>query len=236
MISQSAFQEVYSDSKIQYKKQLFGAIETFEHSTVATDELYNVTFTFVGNNKGDYVLDTTKAIGNIFKYAGTNLGNYNPIIRLAAPSKYQIAVINANYQPNIKTTLSAEIAISNNDLNLFSSIDDAQNKGIASKLNWKQLFTDKKWRFSTDFDFEFVHQNFNTEQRFETVEFQRDWNLFNPIGNKQLLNTSFILQKDKNNFVKYGFNYLEYSENYSGVKHTFQGKVRSNKTLFFVDG
>ena len=236
MISQSAYPEVYSDSKIQYKKQRIGAIETFEYSTDATDELYNVTFTFVGNNKGDYILDTTIAIGNIFKYVGTSLGNYNPIIRLAAPSKYQIAVINANYEPNIKTALSAEIAISNNDLNLFSSVDDAQNKGVASKFNWKQIFTDKKWRFSTDFDFEFVHQNFNTEQRFESVEFQRDWNLINPIGNKQLLNTSFILQKNKNNLARYSFNYLEYSENYSGIKHTFQGKFKTKNTQFFVDG
>ena len=236
MVSQSAYKDTYSDSKILYKKTIVGAIETFEHSTLSTDELYAVTFTFVGVKKGDYILNKSTAIGNVFAFVGTNLGSYNPIIRLNAPSKSQVAVINTKYTPNKKTSLFAEIALSNNDLNLFSSLDDKKNKGMASKLNWKHLFIDKKWKFLTDLNYEFVHQNFRTLQRFQPVEFERNWNLVNPNGNRQLINLNLLLEKDKNNFTKYSFNYLEYSENYTGIKHGFQNKIKTKNTQFFIDG
>lgn len=236
MIAQSAYKDVYSDSKILYKKLTAGATETFEYSNNSTDELYNVHFTFVGPNKGDYLLEKTIAIGNVFKFTGTNLGSYSPIVRLAAPSKSQIAVVNATYTPSKKTTLFTEIALSNNDLNLFSSIDDSQNKGMATKLNWKQLFFDNEWKFSTDLDYEFVHQNFNTEQNFESIEYKRDWNLVNPLGNKQLLSTRLILQKKKNSIAKYRFQFLEYSKNYTGIKHHFNSSMQLKNTVFSVDG
>jgi len=236
MVAQSAYKEVYSDSKILYKKTVMGAAETFEHSNNSTDELYNVHFTFVGANKGDYLLDKTIAIGNIFKFIGANLGSYSPITRLAAPSKSQIIVVNSTYTPNKKTRLFTEIALSTNDLNLFSSIDDSQNKGMATKLNWKQQFIDNEWKFSTDLDYEFVHQHFNTEQNFENSEYKRDWNLVNPIGNKQLLSTRFTLKQKKNSLATYRFQFLEYSKNYTGIKHHFNSGIHLKNTVFSVDG
>ena len=235
MISGSAFKDVYSDSRILYKKNTVGTIETFEYSTTPTDELYNVTFTLVGANKGNYVLDKTIAIGNIYKFVGLNLGAYNPIIRLVAPSKYQVAVVNSTYNPTKKTSLFGEIALSNNDLNLFSSIDDSQNKGIATKLNWKQILIDKKWQFSTNLNYEFLHENFTTEQRFQNVEFERNWNLINPLGNRQQVNASFLLKNKQKNSLNYNFNYLEYSENYTGIKHDFIGKVQQKKTFYSLN-
>ena len=119
MIANSAFKDVYSDNRILYKKTTISGSEIFEYSTNANDELYNVTFTFIGTNQGDYILDQTIAIGNIFKYVGTNLGNYNPVIRLNAPTKSQVIAVNSTYKPSEKSSIFGEIAISNNDVNLF---------------------------------------------------------------------------------------------------------------------
>ena len=232
MFANSAYKDVYSENRILYRKVTNGVSENFEYSTNSTDELFNVTFTYFGANKGDYILDKTIAIGNIYKYVGVNLGNYNPVIRLAAPSKSQVVAINTTYNPSKKTNFFGEIAISNNDANLFSSIDDSQNKGLAAKLNWKQVLIDKKWQFSTDVGYEFLHQNFATTQRFQDVEFNRDWNIVNPQGNRHQLNTQFVLKNKQNSKYAYGFNLINHADNYNGIKHDFTSKTKIKNTQF----
>jgi hypothetical protein len=230
MISNSAYKDVYSDSRILYKKQRIGAFETFEYSTNINDELYTVTFTNVGANVGAYVLDRTIAIGAIYKYVGTNLGNYNPVTRLIAPTKAQVIAVNSTYTSK-KTTVFGEIAMSNNDANLFSDIDNSQNKGAATKINWKQLLIDSKWKFSTNLGYEYVHENFATEQRFQAVEFERDWNIDNPSGNRNLFSVLFKLNNTKNTSYTYGFNLMRYSDNYDGIKHDFNSRTQLKKTV-----
>jgi hypothetical protein len=232
MIANSAFKDVYSDNRILYKKTTISGSEIFEYSTNTNDELYNVTFTFIGTNQGDYVLDQTIAIGNIFKYVGTNLGNYNPVIRLNAPTKSQVIAVNSTYKPSEKSSIFGEIAISNNDVNLFSTIDDQNNKGAAVKINWKQILLDRSWQFSTNIGFEFLHQNFATEQGFTPVEFERDWNIVNPSGNRQITNALFTLNNKKNSTFAYGISHLNFSDSYNGTKHLLSGKTTFGKNTF----
>lgn len=230
MVSNSAYKDVYSDSRILYKKQLIGSSDTFKYSTDKNDELYNVTFTFVGSNKGNYSLDRTIAIGNIYKHVGINLGDYSPIIRLAAPSKSQIIAFNSTYTSK-KTSLFGEISLSNNDANLFSSIDDSQNNGAATKLNWKQLFIDSDWKFSTNLGYEYVAQNFSSLQRFQAVEFERDWNIINPTGNRSLFNLFLNVKNKKKGSYTYGIHLMNYTANYNGIKHDFNSKTHLNNTI-----
>lgn len=235
MVAQSAFVDEFSENKILYRKTFVGAVETFEYSTDPNQELYTVTFTNVGTNNGDYVLDRTIAIGNIFRYAGPNLGNYDPIVRLFAPTKLQVAVVNSRYKPSSKTEVNAEIALSNNDLNLFSTIDDNQNKGIATKVKWTQTILDKKWQLLSDVNYQFIHRNFQTVQRFQAVEFNRDWNLVNPMGNQQQISTTLALHNKKENTISYTFDHLSFSSNFSGSKHILRSKIRSANTFFYAD-
>ena len=80
--------------------------EFFEYSTNSEDVLYTVTFSNVGENQGDYNLEDTIAIGNIFSFVGTNQGSYKPIIRLVAPTKSQLFVVQSTYNPSEKTHAS----------------------------------------------------------------------------------------------------------------------------------
>ena len=236
MVAQSAFVDTFSENKILYKKVTVGTQETFEYTTDENVELYTVSFTNVGTNKGNYILDRAIAIGNIFVFVGVNQGNYSPIIKLIAPTKTQIIVVNSSYSPSEKATISAELAFSNNDLNLFSSIDDNQNKGIATKLHWQQIALNKKWRLKSNIDYEFVSTNFSTEKGHESIEFHRDWNLQDFSGKKNLLQTTFTLQKNKSNYFSYGFNHLSYTIGFNGNKHQFLSKLTSKNTSFSLDG
>ncbi len=235
MVSESAYRDEYSENKILYKKTMNGNTEFFEYSTNSSDELYAVTYTNVGQNEGDYIIDRSIAIGTIFKYAGTNLGNYNPIIRLVAPTKTQVFVVKSDYNPSKKTQINTEIAFSNNDANLFSSIDDNQNTAMAAKIDWQQILIDKKWQLKSVVNHEYVQQNFNTEQGWESIEFNRDWNILTNNPTKNLFQSELNLSNKKDDFVLYRFNNLNYTDVFSGSKHELQSKMKLKNTSFFVD-
>src|SRR6478672_784387 len=137
MVAPSAYLDTYSENKILYKKVFVGLNEVFEYSNNPDDVLYNVKFLLVGNNLGNYVLANNQAIGKIYEYvapvAGVPQGNYEPIVRLMAPTKIQIATLLGRYNPSEKTLVDFEVGVSNNDKNLYSNIDDSDNKGLAGK-------------------------------------------------------------------------------------------------------
>jgi hypothetical protein len=235
MVAESAFPDTFDPNRILYRRVQVGTTEVFEYSTNEDDELFNVTFTNVGANQGDYVLDQTLANGNVFAYVGPNLGDFDPIVQLIAPTKLQIALIDTEYKPSEKTSISAELAYSNNDLNLFSDIDNDENQGVATKVNWQQTLSSKKWQLQSDVDYLFIHENFNTIQRFQAVEFNRDWNLFNPQGNQQQISVGLTLKNKENDYATYSFQQLKFTDNYEGSKHLLNAKMKLDSTYFFIN-
>tara|TARA_B110000305_G_scaffold29164_1_gene27370 strand:+ start:1488 stop:4862 length:3375 start_codon:yes stop_codon:yes gene_type:complete len=235
MVGESAYPDVFDANRILYKKVQSGTNDYFEYSTNENDNLFTVTFSNVNNNEGDYILSETFANGNVFVYVGANLGNYQPITQLIAPTKLQVAVLNSSYKPSKKTTILTEVAFSNNDQNLFSTIDNNQNKGIATKLAWKQTLLDKKWKLLSDVNYLFIHKNFNTIQRFQSVEFNRDWNLNNPTGNQQQIGIDLSLQKSEDTFLNYSFQQLQFSDNFKGEKHLITSNLQLKNTSFYTN-
>ena len=235
MVGESAYPDVFDANRILYKKVQSGTNDYFEYSTNENDNLFTVTFSNVNNNEGDYILSETFANGNVFVYVGANLGNYQPITQLIAPTKLQVAVLNSSYKPSKKTTILTEVAFSNNDQNLFSTIDNNQNKGIATKLAWKQTLLDKKWKLLSDVNYLFIHRNFNTIQRFQSVEFNRDWNLNNPTGNQQQIGIDLSLQKSEDTFLNYSFQQLQFSDNFKGEKHLITSNLQLKNTSFYTN-
>jgi hypothetical protein len=65
-----------------------------EYSNDAQQELFNVRFTLVGTNIGNYII-TNSATISVYEYIppvnGIPQGNYEPIIQLIAPTKVQVA-------------------------------------------------------------------------------------------------------------------------------------------------
>ena len=236
MVSESAYLDTFNENKILYKKATNGIQEFFEYSTNETDELYTVSFTNVGISNGDYVLDDTIATGSIFRFVGINQGDFAPITRLVAPTKSQLFIVKSTLNTSKKTTLDAEIAISNNDKNLFSSLDDNQNIAGAAKVNWEQILIDKKWKLTSKISHEYAQQNFFSEQGYEPVEFNRDWNVLTNNATKNYFQSAINLTNKKENYVLYRFNNLTYNNSFKGTKHELKSKINTGKTSFFVNG
>jgi len=239
MVVPSAFADIFEEGKILYKKEIQNGEEIFVFSNNSDDDLFTVRFTYVGDNKGDYGIQTTIASGRIYEYIapvnGIPQGAYEPIIQLVAPNKLQIAVFSADYNPNQKTTINSELAYSVNDVNLFSSLDDGDNKGFASKVNWGQTLIDKTWKLTSDVNVEFISDNFKTIERFRNVEFTRDWDLINPSGNQQFFSTSLSFGNSKKGIIRYQFEKLDFSDNFTGYKHNFLTDIILGKTKINVN-
>jgi hypothetical protein len=235
MVTPSAYLDTFSEDKILYKKIFIGIEEVFEYSTNENDELYQVTFSYVGENLGSYNLKEVIAIGKVFEYVGENLGNYDPIIQLVAPNKLQIAVFNVTYNPSKKTTIHTETAFSTNDENLFSTIDDASNDGIATKLNLEQVIFENKWQLKSNVKIDFIAKDFKPVERLQSIEFNRDWNIETSTGNQKLINTSLVLSNKKNSQIQYDFGNLTFGDNFKGTKHLLFGNIAHKNASFIFN-
>ncbi len=240
MIVPSARAEAFNENAILYKKEIVNGIETFVFSNDENDALFNVRFSFVGANQGNYIVETTVATGRIFTYAppinGVLQGDYEPVVQLVAPDKVQIATIHGQFDLSEKTSISTEVAFSTNDQNLFSSLDDGDNDGYAAKVNWRQLLIDKKWKVASTVNFEFVDDDFKTIERIRNVEFNRDWDILNPLGNQRFLQASVNLEKDSTNSLTYAFETLNFSESFKGIKHNLNSKYQTKNTQIKARG
>jgi hypothetical protein len=236
MTAPSAYEDTFSENKILYRKVTVNGVEVFEYSTDETLTLYNVKFTLVGNNLGNYVLASTAAIGRIYQYVapldGVPQGNYEPITRLVPPQKIQIATVLGKYSPGEKTAVDFEAGISNNDLNLFSNLDDSDNVGLATKINARQRLFTKSWKADAFASHQFVQKDFRTIERLFTIEFDRDWNLTNPAGDQSLFvaGVNFELVKPKDSistgYARYQLEKLDFTENFAGTRHVVDASLK----------
>jgi len=236
----SAYADTYEEHKILYKKEQISGKEIFIFSNDETANLFNVRFTYVGVNNGNYTIQTTIASGRIYEYitpiGGIMQGDYEPIVQLVAPEKLQIAVLNASFSPNSKTIINSELAYSVHDKNLFSSFDDANNQGYAGSIDWQQILLDRKWKLTSTINYEFINKNFKTIERFRAVEFARDWDLINPLGSQKFLTSGLSYSNSEKGKITYQFDWLNFSENFTGTKHNFLADLSFNKTKILANG
>ena len=236
MIAPSANLDSYNENKILYRKFFQDGREVYEFSNNPEEELYNVRFTEVGANQGNYVLTNASAINRIYEYVapinGVAQGNYAPVSRLFAPTQLQMAVVQGAYNPSDKTSVSFEGAASKEDLNLFSDLDDGNNKGFAGRLNLAQtLYEKNQSKQLTAFGtLDYIQNTFQNVERTYAIEFSRDWNLpLLPQGDQTLITSGIQYQDTAVGVVNYSFEHLQYSQNYSGNRNMLSGALRYKK-------
>lgn len=239
MTAPSAFSDSYSDNKILYQRLETNGIEYFEYSNTPDLQLFNVRFTAVGDNQGDYIVKNANSITRIYEYItpvnGVSQGNFAPIIQLIAPNKIQIATFLGKYKSTDKTEVDFEIATSNNDKNLFSDLDDSNNTGISAKINAKQRLLSSKWNLDAITNYQFTQRTFQSVERLYSIEFDRDWNLNSvATGDQSLLNAGLVFQlqpsaiSSNRGDITYQFEKLDFINSFSGNRHLFNGRY-SNK-------
>ena len=175
--------------------------------------------------------------------AGVKKGNFEPIVQLVAPVKLQVAVVSGSFEPNEKTVVNFEFAASKNDLNLYSSLEDENNTGVAGQLSLAHqlLKSTGKWALSLTADIDYIQSNFRTIERLYRPEFNRDWNietlsssqrLFD-LGDQLFARAGAQFSHPQKGMLKYQFQQLNYGDNYDGNRQVFLTKLNLNRFQFF---
>jgi len=203
---------------------------------------FNVSFSQVPQGQGDYVQIASAANGRVFKWvvpiSGVHQGNYIAEVLLITPKKKQMATFGGDYKISAHTSFSAEGALSNNDVNTFSTFDKTNDVGYAGKFalhnitNVQDTAVHKSntLKLTTDLGYEGVQQNFSPLERYRPVEFARDWNLTSDsvLHDESLLSAAVTLG-NKKDILGYGFQSLLEGDAYTGIKHNVLLKVREGK-------
>ncbi len=237
MTAPSAYEDTYGENKVLYRRETVNGTAIYIYSNTPTDVLYNVTFTNVGAGNGNYVVSATASVKKIYEYVaplnGVPQGSYEPVVKLTAPAKIQIATVMGSYHPGEKTQVNAEVAVSNNDKNLYSPIDDGNNRGTALKLDAKQrLFTRETMLVDAFANYQFVQREFRTIERLFNIEFNRDWNLTNVITtdyNQSYLIAGTTLRMPKNGQATYQLEQLDFGSGFTGTRHVVNGQFTFGK-------
>lgn len=156
----------------------------------APNSIYNVSFSFVGEGKGDYIRES---IGN-YKFVGIGSGGYLPIIYLPVPELKQMGNFIVDINPFEDLTISLEYAGSLWDKNRFSNLDDKDNYGYSRnvflKLNPTQVTIGSLDLGKAGFSYRdrFIQDKFTSVDRFNEVEFNRHYNTTDsPVNEDELL-------------------------------------------------
>jgi hypothetical protein len=183
----------------------------------------------LGEGNGDYIPDFNGANGKVYKFimpvAGVRQGRYEPVILLVTPKKQQMLMLGTDYKVNPNTSLKAELAMSNSDVNTFSDKNNGDDLGFAAKFqfaNTAQLNSSKtkKLQLSTGLDYEFVQGKFKPLERIRNVEFSRDWGLGLQTlpADEHIIKASARLQKANNNSISYSVMNYHRGDDYNGLQ------------------
>ena len=200
----------------------------YVYSTNPLNAFYRLGFSLVGINKGNYVQSQTSANGRTFEWVApvNNVpqGSYEPVVMLVTPKKNQMITV-GNTSSLTNTTISNfEFALSNNDVNTFSTIGKGNDVGYAFKIGIVQKFPfadTNLTKLLTSVNYQLINKNFVPIERFRTVEFERDWNLTNSneLNNAEnYLNFNILFNRQKLADAKYAFEILD-KPNYEGTKN-----------------
>lgn len=188
VVSAMRYDTVFSGDYVFYKlaDTLLPTGEFFDsilaYSTNRDSAKWRAAFSFVGENKGYYVIDN-KAVANgrVYKWVapenGIPSGNYMPVALLVTPKKKQMAVAGGKMMLGSSTAFTYEAAVSLNDLNTFSSEDDRDNTGLALKTGIEhEGVIDSLKNYALSFHYQLIQKQFTPIEQFREVEFDRDWN------------------------------------------------------------
>ena len=135
---------------------------------------FRVYFSHVGMGKGSYVRDVTVSEYEVYRYAGENAGDYLPLTPLSTPKRMTAGEIAGDLRLDM-LKMKINVAGQDYDKNLFSSIDDHDNR--ASAVRATMLAGDKRFDKRTAWlsaDYNYSSRHFNVDL-FDTYDRYDQW-------------------------------------------------------------
>jgi hypothetical protein len=227
--------DTFSAGRILYKKMdtLFNGgtrDSIYVYSTNPDSARYSLSFIDVGQGNGDYVPDFNGANGKVYRWLqpvnGQSQGRFEPAVFLVTPKKQQVLSVGADYAISERTQVSTEVAMSNYDVNTFSSKGNEDNKGLAARVLVKNVtpIGNRKKGLSlvTDLGYEYVEEKFRPIERLRNVEYTRDWGLPLLVApeDESIITAAMQLNDAKANTLRYQFTHYRRGKSFDGIRNT----------------
>ena len=242
---QTAARDTFGLGKILYRKtdSLVNGIfytNTYVLTNNPNDIPYSLAFSLVGAGKGNYIQLQNASNGKAFQWVvplnGVPQGDWEPLSLLVTPKKLQMFTVGTAYNLGKYSLLKTDVAMSNYDVNLFSSLNKKDNNGFAGKFQFvttgkpiKAL--NKNLLLETKAGFEFTQARFKPIERIRSVEFLRDWSLpfeLQP-STEQISNLSVKLLDSKNNNVAFEIVHYNRGDGYNGFRQGVTQQYSNNQ-------
>ncbi len=213
--------------------QIYDSI--YQYSTNSLNAIYQLGFSYVGENNGNYKPILNNANGKVYEWFspvnGIKQGAYEPIAIFITPKKSTMATIGGNFKIGKFASSGFEMAFTNYDVNTYSSKDNGDDKGYALKLNIEQGLLNRDTnniQFKVFANYQMGDKKFKPIENFYDVEFERDWNLPAQINSwqEQRITGGIIFQKKDLGFINFTGNYMLRSNNYAGKKASFDSELK----------
>jgi len=205
----------------------------------SNDTLYNLGFTYLGPGKGNYTQLNNAVNGAVYTWVGpgtnnTKLGDSEPVILLVTPKKQQMVSVAAEYKIDKKTSIKTEFALSNYDVNLFSTKDKSNDLGLAGKIQLISqdrninLFS-KAYKLQTQLGYEYVQNTFKPLEVLRTAEFYRDWSLpyttTIAAADEHISSAAFQLHDSVGNKLNYQLTNYNRSDTFNGFRQVLENSI-----------
>lgn len=170
--------------------------ERYVFSVDPATALYRLSFSDVGQGGGMYIKAQNVVNGTVFTWVGPDSsgvpkGNFAPV-RVLIPGKlYQVADVQATYKLSQKASVYTELAVSSEDQNRHSALDDGDNNDLANKTGFRleKIKLSDSLELKVDLSHRYVGERYNNIDRVYKVEYGREWN-FNDLGQRLTENVS----------------------------------------------
>jgi hypothetical protein len=199
----------------------------YKHSVDPEVAHFRPGFSYVGENRGNYVLRHTSANGRVFRWTapvnGIPSGSHEPVTLLVTPKKQQVVSLGGSTALSARTQAFFELAVSNSDLNTFSEIDNDDNRGLAFRLGLDNLIPlgEDGHSLGGGVNYEFSGNQFTTTGRYRPVEHAREWNLeeVSYQGDEQRFSWYGVYNRSIADYINYRGEFMKLSGNYSGLRN-----------------
>lgn len=210
----------YKDQNITY-----AIIDTLDYDSVfvysrdSTTQLYKVDFTYVGKNKGNYIVSNYAINGKIYEWIapinGIPQGEYEPIRILNAPKRINLIESYFFYKPSENLETRITIGYSQNDINTFSEQDN-KSQGLAYKF---ELIG----KPSSEHTLTFFSQG--VQSQFTSLE-----PLYNPEENK-IFNRELYTSEKMELWNGLIYNFKNEKNNFAHIKTSFFNKSKNEYSI-----
>ena len=197
--------------------------------------MYTIDFHFLGEGQGDYVVSGSSVNSKVYQWVapvnGVSQGSYVPQRPVVTPKRQQMLVLGSEARLSHYDHLTAELAISENDLNVLSDLDASDDRGQAFTLRYRaenRKINNTPWRISQNASYEFRQHNFTEIDPYRSIEFERDW-FIRPYQagdssralNDHIFSAGIHAKKDQDNAFQYQWLGKRQADYQIGQQHRF---------------